>query len=246
MNLDTLIAVSAYAGDKHQVEHNLDLYRHHLCPVVILSPADAPITSISDSRIHCQWHGLAGWAGPQTLDRHVLFLRALLTFPQSHFLFHDADSICLSPKIPQYLYDEPDTFFANVVQDTNPGPSFLPKVALQPPYWLSRRTVEAQLAAFARGVPTSYYGPPQNPDGWPMPFPTECIDHFALQLAVGSGHRYKTFHDGASFETSSQHGLETMAELVRNHGKILLHSVKTQPALDRLRIEHATFCRTHR
>lgn len=240
-NPDTLVAVSAYAGDKHQVMNNLPLYLHHNCPVLILSPADKPITSVSDSRAHCQWFGQSGWIGKHTLERHVLFLRALLTFRHKFFLFHDADSICLSPKIPQYLYDEPTTFWSNEVQDTNPGPSLLPKLALQPPYFFSREVAERQLAALSN-LPTSYYGPDLTPEGWPMPFPTDCIDHFVLQLACGSGLPHKSFPDGASFETASQHGLDTMSGLVREHGKIFLHSVKTAHALDKLRVAHRDFC----
>lgn len=244
-NPDTLVAVSAYVGDKHQVQNNLPLYLHHQCPVLILSPANAAITFVSDPSVHCQWFGEAGWIGPHTLTRHVLFLRALLKFPHKHFLFHDADSICLSPKIPQYLYDTPDIIWSNEVLDTNPGASLLPKIAMQPPYFLSRRTIEGMLNCVGN-LPTSYYGPAVNPEGWPMPFPTECIDHFALQLAHGSGFQHRSYPDGASFETASSQGLEIMAELVRNQGKILLHSVKSLAALDRLRVEHRTFCRTHK
>jgi len=243
MNPDTLVAVSAYAGDKHQVENNLPLLLHHGCPVVVLSPSDAPITAVNEPTVHCIWEGLKGWIGPQTLERHVIFLRTLLRFPQQFFLFHDADSINLSPRIPDYLYQEPGTFWSNIVQDTNPGPSLLPKVAMQPPYFLSRQVIEAQLSVVGN-LPTSYYGTPVNPDGWPMPFPTECIDHFVLQLAHGSGLPYKTFPDGASFETASPQGLKAMAAQVRS-GKILVHSVKTKAVLDRLRVEHRNFCRAH-
>ena len=244
-NPDTLVAVSAYAGDKHQVENNLPLYLHHGCPVLILSPDDAPITSISDARVHCQWFGKAGWIGKHTLERHLLFLRALLTFPHKHFLFHDADSICLSPQIPKYLYDEPDTIWSNEVLDTNPGPSLLPKLALQPPYFLSRRNIAAQLDA-TRNLPTSYYGEVGPSEGGKLPVPTECIDHFVLQLAHGTAFPHRSYPDGASFETASLHGLETMAGLVRDHGRIFLHSVKTKAVLDRLRVEHRSFCQARR
>ncbi len=245
MNPDTLVAVSAYAGDKHQVENNLPLYKHHGCPVLILSPEDAPITSVSDKTVHCQWFGKAGWAGKQTLERHVLFLRALLTFPHSYFLFHDADSICLSPRISPYLYGESGTFWSNMVQDLNPGPSLLPKVALQPPYFCHRRLIQLQLDNLGN-LPTSYYADVGPSDEGRLPVPTDCIDHFVLQLAHGSGQPYKSYLDGASFETASPHGLETMSELVRVHGRIFVHSVKTLPVLDRLRVEHQRYCEMHR
>lgn len=233
LNPDTLIAVSAYAGDCHQVENNLGTYLHHGCPVVIFSPTDAPITSVSDPRAICLQDGLRGWAGPHTLQRHVKFLQLLLKFPQNLFLFHDADSVCLSPGLPRYLYESPDLVWSNEVIDTNPGPSYLPKIAMQPPYFLSRTTVEKLLAANSCPA-TSYYGEPISPDGWPMPFPTECIDHYMLQLTYGAGLAHRSFFTGASFETASSTGLETMSELVRAHGKVLLHSIKTKPILDRL------------
>lgn len=243
-NPDTLVAVSAYAGDKGQVENNLPLYLHHECPVLILSPADAPITQVSDRKVHCQWFGQKGWIGKHTLERQVLFLEALLKFPHKYFLFHDADSICLSPRITPYLYEGNDVLWSNEVPDTNPGPSLLPKIALQPPYFF-HRDVAAQLVAAHREdrIPTSYYGPPVSPEGWPMPFPTDCIDHYMLQLVYGSRVRHTNFLDGASFETVSPQGLECMSGLVRQHGKVFLHSVKTLSALDRLRVEHEKYCR---
>lgn len=247
MNPNTLVSVHAYSGDQHQVENNMDLYRHHGCPVVIVSPADSPITSVRNQApdVHCVWAGRAGWIGPQTLERQRLHFEELLKFPHQNYLMHDADSICLSPRISDYLYREPGVLWSNEVTDTNPGPSYLPKLALQPPYFCSRQVLEAMLAA-AKTPAVSYYGPPVNPGGWPMPFPTECIDHWMLQVAHATRFPHKSFLDGASFETASPHGIETMSGLVRHHGRIFLHSVKTLPVLDRLRVEHEAFCKTHR
>lgn len=242
MNEDTLIAVCGYRGDKHQVQNNLPLYLHHGCPVVVLSPSDAPITFLSDPKVHCQWFGRKGWIGAHTLERQRLYFEAMLKFPQKYFLMHDADSIMLSPKIPDYLYRS-DVWWSNEVLDTNPGPSYLPKLAFQPPYFFSRVVLERMYAASHRPAP-SYYGPPINPDGWPMPYPTECLDHWFLQVVYAAGVAHRTFPDGASFETASPHGLAVMSGLVRQHGKTLLHSVKTKRALDTLRRDHETFCRS--
>jgi hypothetical protein len=239
-NADTLVAVSGYAGDKHQIENNLPYYLHHACPVLILSPADAPITSVADSRVHCQWAGEKGWIGPQTLRRHRKFLEMLLTFPHKYFLLHDADSVCLSQILPRYLYQNPDMLWSNEVLDTNPSPSLLPKIALQPPYFFSRSVLQGILA-HADNLPTSYTG--TSPEGWTLPFPTQCIDHYFLQLACGSGFPHFNFHSGASFETTSVHGLETMAELVRVHGRDMIHQVKSKEVLDRLVMEHARYVR---
>jgi len=239
-NPDTLVAVSAYAGDQQQVENNLPYYLHHGCPVVILSPADAPITKVADSRVHCQWAGEKGWIGPQTLERQRKFLEMLLVFPQKYFLFNDADSVCLAQRLPRYLYDHPDMLWSNEVLDTNPAPSLLPKIALQPPYFMSRKVIMGMLGT-ADNLPTSYTG--VSPEGWTMPFPTNCIDHYMLQLICGSGYAHFNFHSGASFETTSQHGLETMADLVRIYGRDMIHQIKTKPVLDRLVNEHVTYLR---
>lgn len=239
MNPDTLIAVSAYAGDLHQVENNLPIYLHHGCDVVILSPEDAPILKTSASGVTCITAGLKGWIGPQTLERQRKFLEILTKFPHKHFLFHDADSVCLSPQIPQYCYDWPDTIWSNEVVDTNPAPSMLPKLALQPPYFLSKNSIDGMLKA-AINLPTSYFTR-SNPADWPMPFPTECIDHYMLQLACGSGFPHQSFFTGASFETASPQGFAEMRNLVRNHGRVLLHSIKTAAVLHVLIEDHAEF-----
>jgi len=242
MNENTLVAVSAYAGDVEQVKNNMPLYVHHKCPIVILSPDDAAIERMRGCI--CMTAGKKCWAGKLAIDRQIKFLELLAHFPYEHFLFHDADSICLSPELPKYLYDQPDMLWANEVPDTNPGPSKLPKVALQPPYFFSKKVLLG-LVATKDNLPTSFYGPDITPEGWPMPFPTNCPDHLMLQLACGSGFPYFNFHTGASFETASQFGLDTMAGLVREHGRVLVHSVKKKEALDRLVSEHYIYRKFH-
>jgi hypothetical protein len=242
MNPDTLVAVSAYAGDLNQVLHNLPYYLHHRCQLVILSPTDAPIERIDHPGVICMQVGKRGWIGPQTLERHRLFLETLLKFPHKHFLFHDADSICLSPRLPKFLYDRPDVIWSNEVTDTNPAPSKLPKLALQPPYFFSRRTIEGCLNA-AKNLPTSYYAGAAGHGE--LPVPTECIDHYQLQLAEGSSFEHKNFYTGASFETKSDLGRNEMINMVRNHGRNLIHSVKTKEVLDLLLSAHRDWARNH-
>lgn len=228
INPDTLVVICGYAGDAHQIEHAMPWYCWHECPVVVMSPEDAPITTSSQSGIVFRQAGLKGWIGRHTLERQRHYFKAMLDFPFGHFLMHDADSICIIPKLPQYLYDSPDTFWSNEVVDTNPGPSYLPKLALQPPYFTSRKVIEKLVNA---PEADSYYG-----DFGPMleqklPVPTNCIDHFLLQITHGAGVPHLSFPDGCSFETGSEQGMRTMGELVRNHGKIFLHSVKTMTSL---------------
>jgi hypothetical protein len=242
MNPRTLVCVSAYAGDEEQVRNNMPVYIHHKCPVVIFSPSDAPIYEMLGAT--CLIGGLKGWTGPQTLRRHVRFLELMLAFPFDHYLFNDSDSFCLSPEFPRYLYDDPNSAWSNEVTDTNPGPSRLPKIAMQPPYFFSRAVLEGLLKA-DKNPPTSYYGDVGPSAGGLLPVPTECIDHYHMQLVMGSGFGHKTFFHGASFETGTPNGLNTMSELVRNHGRVLVHSVKTKPILDRLRADRKEYLRTH-
>jgi hypothetical protein len=240
MNDNTLVVVCAYAGDIQQVRNNMPVYQHHKCPVVVMSPTDAPINNEWGNGVSVTHDGLKGWIGPQTLERQRQMMERMLTFPHEYFLVNDADSICLSPEIPAYLYADPHMVWSNEVQDTNPGESLLVKIALQPPYFFSRRVIEGMLRCAATGLPTSYISG-RTPEGWPLPHPTQCIDHWMLQVACGSGFPHFNFHTGASFETQSSHGLETMATLVRQHGRVLLHSIKKADVVTRLIREHATY-----
>lgn len=85
------------------------------------------------------------------------------------------------------------------------------------------------MLACADNPPASYYGPV---DGHPVP--SICIDHYQMQISVGSGYPLKNFMDGASFETTSDFGLEQMAWHVRERGVKFIHQVKSKRVLDRL------------
>lgn len=234
MNDDTIVVVSAYAGDQHQVEANLPVYLHHRCPVVILSPADKPIVRVADARVHCQWAGEAEWAGPKSLKRHLRFLNMMLEFRQSWFLMHDADSVCLSPDLPDYLYQS-KAAWSNEVPDLNTGASLLRKVAVQPPYFFHRDVLEA-IVAKAANPPTSYYGEITGD-----PIVTQCIDHYHHQLSAECGFPEKSFPDGASWETSSELGLREMTRKVRDDGTVFVHQVKSSSALLTLLGAHEVF-----
>lgn len=242
MNANTLIAVSAYAGDLGQVETNLPAYLHHGCPVVVLSPEDASIQRVSCAKVVCRSIGLKGWIGPQTLERQRYFLQTLLSeFGNLWFLFHDADSICLTPRIPAYLYERQDVFWSNEVLDTNPGPSALPKLAFQPPYFFSRFVLE-QLLEGAKHPADSYTCP--TPHG-PLPVPTECIDHYMLQLVYGARIKHRNFINGASFRTDTLEEIALMVDLVQNHGHVMIHQVKHHAVYHRLVEAHAKCRRLH-
>lgn len=228
LNPDTLVVICGYAGDAHQIEQAMPWYVHHECPVVVMSPEDAPIVKSKQTGVIFRHAGQKGWIGRHTLERQRLHMKMMLEYPFGHFLMHDADSICLSAQLPKYLYESPDIFWSNEVIDTNPGPSYLPKLALQPPYFTSRKILEKLVEAKEAD---SYYGDFGPMPEQKLPVPTNCIDHFLLQLVYGAGVPHRSFVDGASFETNSEHGMRTMGGLVREHGRIFLHSVKTMTAL---------------
>lgn len=238
--MKTLVAISGYSGDQHQIESNWPVYAHHKSPVLILSPKDAPIGKIHDSRNISV--GQKGWIGPHTLLRQKMFLRELLNQPADFYLFHDADSVCLSPILPRYLFDSPDIFWSNEVRDTNPSPSMLPKLAFQPPYFFSKRVLQALVRSAATPAQSFTVLTAQGT----MPLPTECIDHWMLQVVYSAGLQHRSFPDGASWETTSEIGLTQMSEHVRALGKVFIHQVKVRPVLDRLMADRAIYLTHHK
>jgi len=228
MNENTLVAVSCYAGDQHQVENNLPYYKHHGRPVWLMSPSDAPVIGIEG--VECYAAGKRGWIGPHTLDRQRKFLEKLSQSSYRYFLFNDADSVCLSPTLPDYLFKHTDTFWSNEVLDTNPGPSRLPKIALQPPYFFSNTVVRALLRVAS--VPALSYT--QATAHGELPVPTDCVDHWLLQIVYAAGVEHQSFPDGCSWETASSNGLEQMKIHTGKLGKVFIHSIKTKEVLDAL------------
>ena len=191
MNEDTRVVINCYAGDKHLITQKLDFYTHHECPVVTFSPEDS---KVEIPGIESRFGGIVGKEGQLSLDRHDRQLEMLLEFPEKYFLFHDPDSVCVDPKIPDYLYAEPDTLWSNIIVDSahwrQQGfyPEGFPKLAFQPPYFLFRETV-AKLLSVAKGKT------PINPA---LPL----IDHYWVQLAVNARVTGKTFPDGTSHPIS--------------------------------------------
>lgn len=182
MNEDTRIAVSCYAGDQQQVEQALSLYLHHECPITILSPLDAPAHIEYLDRVDNQHAGKRGQLGPDAWDRHLSFLKILLTYPENHFLIHESDSVCLDPKIPDYLYAQPDIVWSNNGKSTEDHwPGFPPGSAMmsfQPPWFLSRRTIERMVAAAPRV--------PYHPN-------LEWVDLYIMRLTEEAGLLWRGF-----------------------------------------------------
>jgi hypothetical protein len=169
MNPDTRIVVSCYSGDKEQVEQSLDLYLHHECPVTIMSPTDAPVI-ISHPNVTNHSAGKRDRSGPNARERHIEFFKIMLAYPENFFLMHESDSVCVDPKIPEYLYDEPDTLWSNsggigeeMAIGFTPG---CPHETFQAPWFLSRRLIE-HFVAVAPSINTDVL--------W--------VDHYLVELA---------------------------------------------------------------
>ena len=195
LNPDTRVAICCYEGDHRQVVQSLGLYAHHQCPITVLSPEDSkveithPALDITNLSAGKRAHIMQ-----ESLDRQREHLKLLLTFPEKYFFIHDADSLCLDPKIPAYIYAEPDLVWSNVQPDAIPEhqpefPPDWPHVAFQPPYFLSRKTIEALLAV-ADKVTTSLV----------MPF----IDFYMVQLTMAAGLGWKNYLTGVSVCMSPQ------------------------------------------
>jgi hypothetical protein len=95
--------------------------------------------------------GKRAYIGADSWTRQHEHLKFLLSLPQKYFLIHDADSLCLSAVIPQKLYDESEgTLWSNEVTEPRPHASPYPKIAAQPPYFLTRDSIHRMLQASPR------------------------------------------------------------------------------------------------
>ena len=216
---DTRVAVCCYTGDAGQVVADLPAYLHHDCPLTILSPEDSKVDIVSREGITCRFGGKRAYTGQDSLDRQAEHLRLLLEFPENSFLIHDADSFCLDPLIPQYLYDAQDAVWSNQVYDGIPDhqpyfPEGWPHVAFQPPYFMTRKIIERLLAV--KDDPACRASPM-------MPF----IDFYMVQLTITAGLPWARFMDCLS---------HTVRYPVRDFAgnAVMVHSVKDPRAVQSL------------
>jgi hypothetical protein len=150
MNENTLVAVFCYQGDAALVERALPVHLAHECPIVVLSPADSPVR-ISRPGVQSVSVGKRAYIGADSWTRQHEHLKILLSCPQKYFLLNDADSFCVSAKIPDRLYAEAeDTLWSNEVVEPRPHASPYPKIAAQPPYFLTRESIHKMLQASVR------------------------------------------------------------------------------------------------
>lgn len=219
MNPMTRVAVHCYAGDGHQVESMLPLYLHHGCPVTILSPENSKFEITGDPLVTNRFGGKRCAIGQDALDRQRAHLRLLLDFDEEYFLIHDSDSVCLSPRLPTCLYDEPDILWSNLLEDKIAHqqkfyPPDFPHIAFQPPWFMSRKTIEAMLARVALQNLTA------NPG-------LSYIDYWLVELALEVGRAYRGLPGAMSLPLSDNAECRTLGlDRVRNHGDIFIHALK--------------------
>jgi len=173
--LKTLISIHAYAGDQELVKSLMPFHEAHGLPICILSPEDSPVTFLPSVLL-----GRRAYIGQDSLDRQLLHLRYLLAQPYDFYLMHDSDSLCISPKIPDFIFTE-DTFFSNEVVDPRPHatPGF-PKLAYQPSYAMPREVLE-KIVAVALSVPVDSVCP--------------YIDNIVMRWVVSAGVKSRSFND---------------------------------------------------
>jgi hypothetical protein len=236
-HLSTRVVICCYEGDAHQLY--MPGYLQHGCPVTILSPDDS--RAIFDiPGVDCAFAGKRAYIGQDSLDRQREHLKLMLTYPENFFLCHDSDSIALDAKIPDYLYDDPDVVWSNQVDDAIPEhqgefPENWPHVAFQPPYFLSRSTIEALIAVGDH---------PDVQASSVMPF----IDYYMVQLTMVAGLRWARFRDCLSCPVAAdprKAGLLDPADVTTytmgyqialegiGRGANILHSVKDPAAASR-------------
>lgn len=232
MNPHTRVIICCYEGDQHQIY--VPAYTHHGCPVTVLSPEDS---QANVPGVENRYGGKRAYIGQESLDRQREHLKIMLTYPEDFFLCHDSDSLCLDAKIPDYLYAEPDLVWSNQVFDNIPEHQGQfgdwPHVAFQPPYFLSRKTIEAMLAVA---------DDPRVKASPVMPF----IDFYMVQLTMVAGLPWRRFLDAISCGITADprkrgiidprlartyaQNTEMVMNSVLHHGAVILHSVKDPDA----------------
>lgn len=229
-NPSTLVAVFCYQGDADLVRRALPIHCAHGCPVIILSPADSPVSIAPHI---CAALGKRAYIGADSWTRQHEHLKYLLTFPHSYFLLNDADSFCVSATIDRRLYEQAtDTLWSNEVNEPRPHASPYPKIAAQPPYFLTRQSIQKMLDASAR-VPVH-----------PI---TPYLDYAMLAWACEAGLQHRAFTElehpsdyvfRASETDPEKAAWQQLDYRIRYRGTCFCHPIKTQ--------EHVDLCREAR
>jgi len=223
MNADTLITVHGYAGDAHQMADLMPWYLHHQCPVAIITPTDAPVNALRGANELVSYHhfGLKGYIGQVSLDRQWGQMKYLVdNFPHKYFLMNDSDSVCLIPELPRYLYETPTVIWSNEVIEPRPHPSIYPKIAMQPPYFMTRENILKLLSV-----------PREKTLAHPI---TPFIDYYMLNVAEEAKIVHLSFPNGQSNGTGDAHGQHYMALKIAQEKKVFVHSIKSLDIMKRI------------
>ncbi len=231
LNPQTLVSVHGYYGDSAQIRNALRYYEHHQCPVVIFSPEDSPILRMGPHI--CRTAGRRAYIGQLSLDRQYAQMRCLLDYPFEWFLANDSDSLCISPKLPEYLYEDPEILWSNEVSDLmhQRQPSYQwPRLAFQPPYFFSRSVLEAMLR-----TQRTFLTDQQTP----------FIDWLMMAIAIAGNIKHQNFPHGVSCPSSDYNTRRYMCDRVANHGAVMIHSIKTPIALQEVVSARHQHSRSH-
>jgi len=222
MNEDTLVVVHCYEGDADQTRILLPYFMHHETPVLLLSPEDSPVV-IDHPGITCLSAGKKGWKGRHTLRRQVAHWKLALQQPATWFFLNDADSLCLTAKLPEYLYSDPFKLWCNVLCHENEHLE-TDRPNLNPPYFMHRDVLQFLVAN--ADLLEERPEPPKDDMG----FGVEAIDGFYTYLVINELNiPYENYPDGS---TTWPRGYGDMIEQVRNHGARILHGVKNSTHLN--------------
>ncbi len=218
----TLVAVQCWSGDQARVEQHIGMWLHHGLRVLLISPTNEPLTYNHDQVI-CDQRGLNDYNGEVSVERYKAQLDALLDYDEDWYLLLESDSFCLSPRLPDVLFDSPDAVWANTVDlryfvDMNDDPD--PEVtyqmfnpAMQSPWFFSRSALERMLEV----ADTAWDACPPYArfiDWW---FPT------ATRMADLDLRSFGML--GVSHPFQGPPGISLVAEYVRM-GAVMIHSVK--------------------
>lgn len=224
MNEDTLISVHCYAGDADLVRRALPIHMAHGRPVVVMSPVDSSVT-VYGIGVSCVSSGKRAYIGADSWTRQHEHMKLLLSYPAEYFLLNDADSFCVSAKIPDGYYARAEgAIWAGIIEESRPHRSPYPKLALHPPYFLSRDSMHRMLVASARVS---------------IPQETPYIDHAMLAWACEAGlslHAHAELqHDSpVTFSSDTPPEVRCWQELdhrIRHTGMVMMHPIKTQEQL---------------
>jgi hypothetical protein len=242
----TRTVVLAYQGDAKQVVEMLPLWEHHGNPVTILSPADS---AVNIPWVECRNVGEVAHFGPKAQQRHLAQMKLLIDeYPDEYFFINESDSFCVSPRLPDYLYSKPSTFWTNGGRDESTLDGRLearPRerwFSFQGPWWMPRTIIERMVAA----APLLTY------DGR-----LKWVDLYLSELAFAAnvpfrimpqaicmpiaGSNYLDHELNPKVKGMYADGLRIAKEWVRRDGVNMIHSCKTLEAGNALVAEYTLF-----